>query len=172
MFQSKLAEAQRQGDPMCKFSMTQDQMRSIVASLAATPPTGEAERLRASFDSLLAFIGTARLLLLNGDAVADVIDELNKAAHQGERLLAALAPRAPLRDCTCLGSCNGPERLSPRYRCALAPRALELCKGGHNYRRNAPPQAGDICTVCRVAVWQPGLPAHHGVIPSPGERRR
>lgn len=41
------------------------------------------------------------------------------------------------------------------------------CKDGHSYRRNAPPQAGDICTVCRVAVWQPGLSPHHGVTPSP-----
>lgn len=52
-------------------------------------------------------------------------------AHEAARVARVRAATPPtgeaerLRDCSCLGSCNGPERLSPRYRCALAPRAPE-----------------------------------------------
>lgn len=40
--------------------------------------------------------------------------------------------------------------------------AAQRCASGHNYRRNAPPQEGDVCYVCRSAVWRRGMAPHEG----------
>jgi hypothetical protein len=68
-----------------------------------------------------------------------------------------------------MAECAWAARSTPPVPCARAEAtAATPCADGHSYRRNAPPEPGDVCTVCRGAFWAPGLPHHMGLSPLVG----